>query len=95
MSFITERGLHTKTFFQIYEEIAEHWKALTGKELRDNKPEGQFAKAIAEHLSNKGFTEQDVDALWPNLEAVFYDAFVSTASDLAMDYLVKLRLTTF
>jgi hypothetical protein len=94
MSFITERGLNTKTFVQIYEEIAQHWKALTGKELRDNKPEGQFAKAIAEHLSNKGFAEQDVDALWPNLEAVFYDAFVSTASDLGMDYLVKLRLTT-
>jgi hypothetical protein len=92
MAFLTESGVNTPTWAAIYESLAEHWKRLTGKELRDNKPEGQFMKAIAEHLSNKGFVEQDVDALWPELEDVFWNGFITTAGDLGMDYLVKLRL---
>ncbi len=92
MAGITATGFEVPTWQEIYNAFAERWLAATGVQLRDNKPEGQFFKAIAEQLSNRGLDDSIVDALWPALHDVFYSGFITTATGIALDYLAKLVL---
>lgn len=92
MAGITATGFEVPTFADIYRAFAERWEAATGATLRDDKPEGQFFKAIAEQLANKGLDDSVVDALWPALHDIFFSGFITTARGIALDYLSKLVL---
>lgn len=92
MAGITSTGFEVPTWEEIYQAFARRWEQSTGATLSDDKPEGQFFKAIAEQLSNKGLNESIVDALWPALHDIFFSGFITTARGIALDYLSKLVL---
>lgn len=79
---VTTKGFHIKTYGDILEDMKERAKEYFGEDtdLTDSSPLCQFLESIAYEIADQ----------WMKMEAVYYSAFIGTATGLDLDRVVAL-----
>lgn len=91
---VTTTGFGTALFDGLYEQSAALWYQLTGKRLREFKPEDDLIRSVLILLSNEDISDPGVTrdpALWQVLSQVFYASYLGHARNRSLDFVGRYR----
>lgn len=93
MAGITDKGFETPSFTDIQADLFDKAREDFGPDvdLSAASPVRHFIDSWSLTLSDKGLSNEEIDAVWPAIAENFWNAYPSTSTATALDYAAGFR----